>query len=103
VCQYLHSSTTIHWTAIKKILRFLKHTSSFGLHIRRSSSTLVSDFSDADWVGCVDGRKSVGGFAIFFGPNLIFWCAKKQKNVSRSSTEAEYKAMTDATTELMWI
>jgi hypothetical protein len=66
----------------------------------RSTSILVSAFSDADWVGCSDDRKSIGGFAIFFGPNLISWCAKM---VSQSSTEVEYKVMADATAELMWI
>jgi hypothetical protein len=103
VCQYLHAPTTVHWTTVKRILRFVKHTSSFGLLIRRSASTLVSAFSDADWASCSDDRKSTGGFAVFFGPNLIFWCARKQKTVSRSSTEAEYKAMADATAELRWI
>jgi hypothetical protein len=103
VCQYLQAPTSVHWTAVKQILRFLKHTISFAFVIRRSSSTMVSVFSDADWAGCTDDRKSTGGFAVFLGPNLISWCAKKQKTVSRSSTEAEYKAMTDATMELMWV
>jgi hypothetical protein len=64
---------------------------------------MVSAFSDIDWAGCSDDKKSTGGFAVFLGPNLISWRAKKQKTVSRSSTEAEYKAMADATVEVMWV
>jgi hypothetical protein len=64
---------------------------------------MVSAFSDVDWVGCIDDRKSTGEFVVFLGPNLISWSAKKQKAVSRSSTEAEYKSMADATAEVMWV
>jgi hypothetical protein len=103
VCQYLHVPTTVHLTTVKRILRFLQHTLDFGLHIRQSSSRLVSAFSDANWVQCTEDRKSTGGFTVFLGPNLISLSAKKQKIVSWSSTEAEYKAMADATAEIMWL
>jgi histone deacetylase 1/2 len=49
VCQFLHSPTTLHWTAVKRILRYLKDTSSLGLKFSKSSSMRVSAFSDADW------------------------------------------------------
>jgi hypothetical protein len=81
----------------------LKHTLGMGLNIWQSSSTMVSAFSDVDRAGCTNDRKSTGGFAVFLGPNLISWCAKKHKTVSHSSTEAEYKTMTDATAEVMWV
>jgi hypothetical protein len=89
--------------AVKRILRYIKLTVTHGLLIRKSGSTLLSAFSDADWAGCLDDRKSTDGFVIFMGSNLVSWSGKKQPTISRSSTEAEYKSMTNATTELMWV
>jgi histone deacetylase 1/2 len=103
VCQFLHAPTTVHWTGAKQILRYVKGTPTIGLNFSKSNSSLVSAFSDADWAGCLDDRRSTGGFTIFFGPNLISWSAKKQATVSRSSTEAEYKSVANATSEVIWM
>ncbi|WVZ95958.1 hypothetical protein U9M48_041658, partial [Paspalum notatum var. saurae] len=103
VCQFLHSPTSVHWRAVKRILRYIRGTLSVGLKIKKSCSKLLSAFADADWACCPDDRKSIGGFAVFFGSNLISWSARKQATVSRSSTEAEYKALANATAELMWV
>jgi hypothetical protein len=88
VCQFLHTPTTVHWSAVKRTLRYIHGTPKLGLNIRKSKSLMVSAFSDADWAGSVDDRRSTGGFAVFLGSNLISWSARKQATVSRASTEA---------------
>lgn len=86
VCQYLSRPTDVHWEAVKRILRFVRGTVSTGLSIRRSPSVLMSVFTDADWAGCSDDRRSTGGFAVFLGPNLISWSARKQPTVPKLNT-----------------
>jgi hypothetical protein len=78
-------------------------TTSLGLRLSKSTSTMVSAFSDADWADCPDDRRSTCGFAVFLGSNLISWTARKQPTVSRSSKEAEYKALANATAEVIWV
>jgi hypothetical protein len=103
VCQFLHSPTTVHWGAVKRILIYMKHTTKPGIKIQKTDSTLVGAFSNADWVGSIDDRRSTGGFDVFLGANLISWSAKKQHTMPKSSIEVEYKVIADATAEIMWV
>jgi histone deacetylase 1/2 len=103
VCQFLSQPTDVHWEAVKRILRYVKGTLDMGLRIRKSPSTEVSIYTDADWAGCVDDRRSTSGYAVYVGPNLVSWSSKKQPTVSRSSTEAEYKALANGATEAIWV
>jgi hypothetical protein len=84
-------------------LKVCQGHNSTGLRFTRSSSALLSICTNADWADCVDDRRSTGGFAIFFRPNLISWSAHKQPTVSRSSTEVEYKALANGAAEAAWI
>jgi hypothetical protein len=103
VCQFMHRPTIPHWSAVKRILCYLKQTMHHSLLLQRNSSYHLQAFSDADWAGCPDDRRSTSGYCLFLGNNLISWSSRKQKTVSRSSTEVEYRAIADATAELIWV
>jgi hypothetical protein len=90
-------------TAMKRILRYLRGTPDFGLLLRRSSSSDLVVYTDADWAGCPDTRRSTSGYVVFLGDKLVSWSAKRQIVVSRSSAEAEYRAVANGVAEATWL
>jgi hypothetical protein len=101
--QFLHKPTMIHYNAACRVIRYLKNSPGRGLFFSRHSDIHIHSFSDADWAGCVDTRRSTSGHCFFLGTSLISWKAKKQITISRSSSEAEYRALSSATCELIWL
>ena len=100
VCQFMHAPIESHWAAIKRILRYLKGTSSYDLHLTRGSSLSLHGLTDADWTRSVDDRKSTGGYIVFLGITPVSWKSGKQRTVAPSSTKAEYKALADGTAKV---
>ena len=71
VSQFLHSPTEDHFLAIKRILRYVKGTLQFGLTFPSAAPGTLVAYSDADWAGCLDTRRSTSGYSIYLGNNLV--------------------------------
>lgn len=76
-CQHMHAPQQHHFTAVKRILRYVKDSLHQGLKFIPGPLTLTAYF-DADWAGDHMDRRSTTGYCVFLGPNLVSWCAKKQ-------------------------
>ncbi|CAL9006703.1 unnamed protein product [Prunus brigantina] len=104
VAQFMSAPRTPHLVAAKRILMYIKGTIDLGLSFTpQPAAARLSAYSDADWSGCPDSRRSTTGYVITLGTNLISWCSKKQPTVSRSSTESEYRALSHACAETNWL
>ncbi|KAL4292078.1 hypothetical protein GQ457_14G019000 [Hibiscus cannabinus] len=101
--QFLSAPTDFHLTVVHRILMYLKGTPGQGLFFPADNQLKISAFSDSDWASRPDSRRSITGFCVFLGNSLISWKSKKQQTVSRSSTEAEYRALASVTCELQWL
>jgi hypothetical protein len=102
--RYVEDPCQRHYGAVKRIMRYVKHTLDYGLKYVHSSKPLtVSGFCDSDFAGDVLDSKSTSGFVIFVGACPVSWKATKQKAVSTSTVEAEYISACVACKEITWI
>jgi hypothetical protein len=92
-----------HLTAIKRILHYLQGTPNYGLLLHHSSSFDLVVYTDADWAGYPDTRRSTSSYAVFLGDNLVYWSTKRQTVVSRSNAKAEYRVVANGVAEATWL
>ena len=100
--QFLNKPTSRHLLAAKRILRYLKGTLNLGIRYGHPVTPLVG-FSDADWAGNLDTRRSTTGYVVMLNNGAVTWRSQRQPTVALSTMEAEYMALTEATKELLWM
>ena len=103
VSRYMHDPRSGHLDAVYRILRYLKNSPGKGLWFKRNCHFGVEGYCDADWASCLDDRRSTSGYCTFVGGNLVAWRSKKQPVVSRSTAEAEFRAMSVCLSEMLWV
>lgn len=100
--QFMQNPRTPYLAALHHALQYVSSTAGQGILLRSSDLLTLQAFLASDWAACSDIRHSIIGYIILFGNSPVLWKSKKQGTVSRSSSEAEYRAMTDVSSEVTW-
>lgn len=103
LCLFMHDPREPHFAALKRVFRYDRGTIDHGLQLYMSPTIQLTAYSDADWAGCPNTRRSTSRFCVFLGDNLLSWSSKRQNTTSLSSAEAEYRGVTNAVAETVWL
>ncbi|GJS97010.1 ribonuclease H-like domain-containing protein [Tanacetum coccineum] len=103
VCLHMHDPREPYFSALKRVLRYVRGTLNFRLQLYASSIGSFVSYSEANWAGFPTTRCSTFGYCVFLGDNLLSWSSKRQHTLSRSSTEAEYRGVANVVAETAWL
>jgi hypothetical protein len=103
VSRFMHNPKEMHLKAVHRILQYLKSKPGRGVLFKKGESLTLEAYTDADYAGSLDDRRSTSGYYTFLGGNLVTWRSKKQNVVARSSAESEFRSMAMGVCELLWL
>ncbi|XP_058742025.1 secreted RxLR effector protein 161-like [Vicia villosa] len=101
--RFMEEPCVSHWQGAKKILRYIKGTLTGGIFYASNNKVKLAGYTDSDWDGDIETRKSTSGYAFHLGIGAISWSSKKQPVVALSTAEAEYIAATNCPTQTVWM
>ncbi|XP_057955843.1 secreted RxLR effector protein 161-like [Malania oleifera] len=103
ISRYMECPTEIHLLAAKRILRYLQGTKEFGLFFKKGEKLNLFGFTDSDYAGDFDDRKSTFGYVFMLGRGFVSWSSKKQPIVTMSTTKVEFVATTACACQAIWL
>lgn len=101
--QYMQHPTEQRFAALTHTLHYVASTAGQGILLKLSLQLNLQAFSDSDWAACIDTSRSITGYVLMLGNSPISWKSKKQSIVSKSSSEAEYRALSSTASEITWL
>nr|XP_043639644.1 uncharacterized mitochondrial protein AtMg00810-like [Erigeron canadensis] len=101
--QLMHNPHDLHFKLAMRVIRYLKGSPGKGIFFKKEGNLSLSAFVDSNWAKKVTTRKSITGYILFLGSCPISWKSKKQQTISRSSAEAEFRALAAITCEVIWV
>ncbi|KAL9371604.1 hypothetical protein Peur_036744 [Populus x canadensis] len=103
ISRYMENPKEIHLLAAKRIFRYLQGTADFGLLYKKGEHSDLMGFTDSDYAGDQDDRKSTSGYVFMLGTGAVSWSSKKQPIVTLSTTEAEFVAAASCACQAIWL
>lgn len=103
ISRYMENPSQTHMGAVKRILRYVKGTINLGVHYKKNGGNVLEAYSDSDYAGDLDTRRSTTGYVCFLSGAAISWSSKRQPVVTLSTTEAEFVAAASCACQVVWL